>query len=149
MCSDNAQLLDPGIYHWESFIDPAAKQYISEIRCLFQWTEEINQPGSNVDQYLNGGGLRVVRIADYNENGEIVRSKSYNYHYSADSNYDSIPEVHSYGRRTAIPVLTRNQIKVASSQWNSTNNRPEPLFVEVLNGIPITLQHLVQSGMIR
>lgn len=112
VCSASVQYLSPGIYHWEANIDSAAKQYFSEIRCLFQWEQEKFQNGNNDNRYLYGGGLRVARITDYNENGAIVRAKHYDYHYMEDSNGDHIDEVHSYGRRTAVPFYTRYQVKV-------------------------------------
>lgn len=74
-----------------------------QINLNLSWIENVYNFSSNKKKFLYGGGLRIKRLSNYDADGTIISSKTYDYHYKADVNADGILEEHSHGRRMAPP----------------------------------------------
>ena len=121
VCSLVYQLDDPGIYNFSGFLKDGIQidTCFSLISVQLEWMEKQFQQDSNEDKVGYGGGLRIKAITNYDEKGNIVGQKSYNYHYRTDTNDDGYDELHSYGRQISNPLYSRYDL-VAQADGNGT-----------------------------
>lgn len=108
--NDNVPLNLSYTAHIDNIIDYVNTQVnddFQRISARFEWYEEEFQPQQNTGFVKTGGGLRVKSISDYDANGKLIKSRTYDYEYKKDTNGDGIMETHSYGKIMSLPYYYR------------------------------------------
>lgn len=106
----NTYDLPPGRYLWKAYVSDTdeATSKLQDMGATYNWIEELEQTASTY-----AGGLRIGRIIDHDALDESKNKISrYIYNYTEDKDNDGIEEVHSYGKRMAMPQYTFMELSI-------------------------------------
>ncbi len=82
--------LSPGSYTLKVYFNTADNQILGEAKATVKYVDQVAS-GQDGD-YLDGGGLRIASITNYDTDGSFVTKRIYNYHYQ-----DPLGETKSHG----------------------------------------------------
>ncbi len=91
------------------FINPSITGF-QDVTVKFDWNEYKNPSNSGENRFSYGGGIRIAEITNYDQAGNIISRRSFDYNYRQDTDGDGAIETHSYGRRMSSPFYTRNEV---------------------------------------
>lgn len=85
---------------YKIYVDPNVPAgSLSMVRIHFKYQESVLALESNLNKFLYAGGLRIREVTDYDGEGNVAKSRKYDYRYQEDRNSDGQPENYSYGKK--------------------------------------------------